>query len=94
VKLWVDDLRRPPSPTWLWAPSSASAIEILSSAQVMELSLDHDLGGSDTTRPVVLWLCENVLHWPPIVRVHTMHPTGRQWLLGMIYKHSPHLRRV
>ena len=94
MKLWVDDIRRPPSTTWSWASSSASAIEILSSAQVMELSLDHDLGGSDTTRPVVLWLCEHVIHWPPSVRVHTAEPIGRSWLLGMIYRHSPHLRMV
>jgi hypothetical protein len=94
VRLWVDDIRRPPDPTWQWASSSSAAIAVLSSAQVMEMSLDHDLGGSDTTRPIVEWLCENVLHWPPIVRVHCAAPTGRGWLLGMIYRHNPHLRRV
>ncbi|MEV6643273.1 cyclic-phosphate processing receiver domain-containing protein [Amycolatopsis sp. NPDC051371] len=46
------------------------------------ISLDHDLGGDDTTRPVVLWLCEND-RCPPEVRVHTANPVGREWLTGM-----------
>ncbi|MGV8875505.1 MAG: cyclic-phosphate processing receiver domain-containing protein [Rhodococcus sp. (in: high G+C Gram-positive bacteria)] len=49
MKLWVDDLRLPPE-GWEWAKTSREAITALSSSDVSELSLDHDLGGDDTTR--------------------------------------------
>jgi hypothetical protein len=56
---------------------------------ITEMSLDHDLGGDDTTRPIVLWCCENDF-WPVEVRIHTANPVGRDWLEGMIerYKHE------
>lgn len=92
MKLWVDDLRRPPSPEWVWAESSADAIEALGMLDVVEMSLDHDLGGEDTTRRVVLWLCCNSDRWPPVVHVHTSNPVGRTYLTGMIARYNPHLQ--
>ncbi|MFA7264814.1 MAG: cyclic-phosphate processing receiver domain-containing protein [Candidatus Nanopelagicales bacterium] len=89
MKLWVDDIRKPPGSEWAWALSSSAAIETLSICAVSEMSLDHDLGGEDTTRPVVLWLCEHEDRWPRVVRVHSANPVGRSWLLGMIYHYSP-----
>lgn len=89
IRLWVDDLRPPPSEAWTWwAKTSAQAILILSSSEICEISLDHDLGGDDTTRPVVLWMAEHEC-WPAIVRVHTANPVGRQWLVGMIERYGP-----
>lgn len=93
MKLWVDDLRQPPGDGWLLARSSAEAIECLRTTKVVEMSLDHDLGGTDSTRCVVLWLCENPQYWPKIVRVHSMNPVGRDYLIGMIYRYSPFLNR-
>lgn len=90
VKLWVDDLRTPPGPDWEWAVSSDAAISVLKSWDVVEMSLDHDLGEDDTTRPVVLWLCEHVDRWPRRVRVHSMNPIGREWISGMVYRYNPH----
>jgi len=93
-KLWVDDLREPPDDTWRWAKSSVEAKTILALADLLlspyeELSLDHDLGGNDTTRPVVLWMCENNV-WPEKISVHSANPVGREWLEGMIerYRHG------
>lgn len=88
IKLWVDD-ERYPGPEWLWDKDSESAIETLSLYYIDEMSLDHDLGGEDTTRAVVLWLCEHPEYWPGIVHVHSANPIGREWLEGMINRYGP-----
>jgi hypothetical protein len=92
MKLWVDDLRTPPDDTWRWAKTSKVADSMLrrwkmNGVQVDVVSLDHDLGGDDTTRPLVLWMCETGF-WPVEVRVHSANPVGRDWLLGMIERYK------
>lgn len=87
MKLWVDDLRPAPE-GWQWAKSSATAILALAECTVEMMSLDHDLGGEDTTRPVVLWMCESGV-WPASITVHSANPVGRQWLEGMISRYRP-----
>jgi hypothetical protein len=44
VWLWHDDIRRPPSDGWVWARTNNDAIAVLTSQDVLECSLDHDLG--------------------------------------------------
>jgi hypothetical protein len=91
VKLWVDDLRPAPD-GWVWSKTSANTIDTLmlsNPGEVIEMSLDHDLGGEDTTRPIVLWLCENPSYWPERVRVHSANPVGVEWLEGMIERYKP-----
>ncbi|WP_342393911.1 cyclic-phosphate processing receiver domain-containing protein [Rhodococcus globerulus] len=51
-----------------WAKTSAEAIARLEQGGVEKLSLDQDIGGDDTTRPAVLWMCENEV-WPREIRV-------------------------
>jgi hypothetical protein len=89
ARLWVDDLRDPPDGSWAVARTSAAAIGLLAAGRFEVLSLDHDLGGDDTTRAVVLWLCEHPEAWPGDVRVHTANPVGRNWLIGMIERYRP-----
>lgn len=85
AKLWIDDIRKPPASDWLWAVSSQEAIFFFQTiSNISEVSFDHDLGGDDTTRPVILWLCENPDKWPDYCSVHSMNPIGREWLIGMI----------
>lgn len=93
--LWVDDIRHPPidNHLWDWAVSSDIAIARLGEARELGekvdlMSLDHDLGGDDTTRPVVLWMCENDF-WPDNVVVHSQNPVGCDWLIGMINRYKP-----
>lgn len=93
MRLFVDDLRGPPSPDWVVARTSAEALAILrAGAPISELSQDHDLGGDDTSRPVVLHLCEHG-GWPPIVRVHSANPVGVEWLTGMVTRYGPGVTR-
>lgn len=87
MSLWVDDVRRPPN-GWGWAMTSTEAIDALRDEDVVEISLDHDLGGDDTTRPVVLWMCEHDT-WPAVVRVHSANPVGVEWLTGMVERYGP-----
>lgn len=87
MRLWVDDLRPPPE-GWWWAKSSKRAIAFLHYPWIREMSLDHDLGGDDTTRPVVLFMCEHGV-WPEIIHVHSANPVGVDWLTGMIAQYQP-----
>ena len=92
MKIWVDDIREPPA-GWAWCPTSESAINWLGVSKrgivtIEVMSLDHDLGGDDTTRPIVLWCCENDF-WPVEVRVHSANPVGVEWLEGMIERYKP-----
>ena len=88
TKLWVDDLRPPPDNTWHWATTSDEAVQLLQDKCISELSLDHDLGGDDTTRPVVMFMCNEEV-WPPIIRCHSMNPVGRHWVVSMINRYKP-----
>jgi len=42
MKVWLDDVRKPPV-GWEWRKTALEAIELLKSGEVRELSLDHDL---------------------------------------------------
>ncbi len=97
LKLWVDDLRPPPDNTWNWVKTSEQTLTVLASLVVfdggpvrfltgIEVSLDHDLGGEQTTRPIVLWMAEHGL-WPDTISVHSQNPVGREWLEGMIERY-------
>lgn len=44
MKLWLDDIRPVPDDTWTRAYNAEEAIEYLKTGQVVEASLDHDLG--------------------------------------------------
>lgn len=91
--LWLDDLRTPPQDYETWAKSSTEAIALLiwmqTSGETLErISFDHDLGGEDTSRRVVIWMIENDFY-PESATVHSANPVGREWLLGMINRYFP-----
>lgn len=97
MKLWVDDLRPAPE-GWMWVKTSQEAIDAFvfwgEMGEIIDtLALDHDLGGEDTTRRVVTWLCEN--GWGSIepVTILTQNPVGREWLEGTINRYGPGVSR-
>lgn len=45
------------------------------------------LGGDDTTRRVVLIMCENNF-WPERVYLNSANPVGCEWLEGMIKRYK------
>ena len=91
LRLWIDDLREPPDDTWDVVTTSEAAIALLTNFQREGMlwcprevvSFDHDLGGDDTTRPVVMWMINNDFRFDEY-RVHSQNPIGREWLEGMI----------
>lgn len=90
MKLWVDDLRDPPDDSWTIARNSRVAVACLQRYDVTEMSLDHDLGGEDTSRVIIIWLChEAAERWPAVVHVHSANPVGAAWLRGMIERYHP-----
>jgi hypothetical protein len=98
MKIWVDDIRTPPDKTWTWVKSSRETIRYMTNWKIAQargwvdgpidvMSLDHDLGGEDTTRYIVLWCC-NHDWWPVEVIVHSANPVGVEWLEGMIERYK------
>lgn len=98
INLWIDDLRPTPAEYTHTAVNSTEAIHILETARaagtpVNLISFDHDLGGDDTTRRVLLWIIENNF-WPAHIRIHTANPVGRDWLTGMVTRYAPDTTRL
>lgn len=94
MKLWIDDERLPTEEYDTIALTSATAIHWLRLHQSVTdgplelISFDHDLGGDDTTRGVLIWMIENNV-WPKEIRVHTANPVGRDWLVGTAAQYAP-----
>lgn len=89
ICLWVDDERPQPERTdectWIKATSFHQAIVLLEEYKFDEVSLDHDIasfyGSKEMTGyDIVKWLAErkhNDMYVPPIIKVHTANPVGR-----------------
>lgn len=77
-KLWIDDIKMAPS-GWDWAKTSAEAIKAIRTTPYVEISFDHDLGGTDTAYRVAS-LIEELAHSGKIKRmnwkVHSQNPVG------------------
>jgi hypothetical protein len=104
MKLWLDDVREPHRfgcIGWTWAKTADEAIAHLSTGNVTQASLDHDLAWEyypwNCVSPseykeksgyaVVCWMEENNM-WPiDGVRVHSMNPVGKERMESVIAKH-------
>lgn len=53
-----------------------------------QLDLFDDGTIEDTTRPIVLYMCEHGV-WPDEVTCHSSNPPGREWIEGMIARYQP-----
>lgn len=92
VRLFVDDQRGLlwmglcPEDGWVIARTSEEAIKILNECgdNIVEVWLDHDLGGEDTGYKVICWMEQNDV-WPRDgVRCHSANPVGRQRIESVI----------
>lgn len=90
-KLWIDDVRPAPE-GWWWAKSSRQAKAFIVQHgldQIDTISFDHDLGGDDTTMPVMNYIEELVFTksaTAPIMTVHSQNPVGRAQLEAIIQR--------
>lgn len=81
--LWVDDIREPPN-GWFWAKNYEEAIQEIFSGKYEIVSLDHDLGDTDSKTGYDI-LCEierqiakgGVWIKLPEFQIHSANPVGR-----------------
>lgn len=93
VRLWVDDLREPP-PGWDLAKNVEEAKTLLAGGDVIEASLDHDLGEGHGSEgyDLVLWMAEHNV-WPEeVLSVHSQNPPGAQKMCAVIERYGPYRR--
>lgn len=99
-KLWIDDMRRPPSEDWFCVKSVKDAIiaikmyeRNMSGSDTILISLDHDAGdfavdGGDYIR-VLDWLeREGIVDTGYFFHLHTQNPVGRQNMRAIIQKNG------
>lgn len=83
IKLWVDDIRNPPDPSWYIARTYQEAVDVLKDTPVSILSLDHDLGEEKTGYDVFLYIENKAMSrhpftWGiPAIRCHSANPVGK-----------------
>ena len=99
LRVVVDDIRTHPDAA-VHLRTSVEAIAWLSANkdEIDELWLDHDLGGDDTIRPVVLFIDECAFGGSPLlikcIVVHTANPAGAAWIMSdnILNAHYPVVR--
>lgn len=79
-KLWLDDERFPPDTSWTIARSSEAAICFVARyGMPCSMSLDHDLGGDDTTMGFLKCLYTMYPDSPPSTwNIHSKNPVGAE----------------
>lgn len=82
MRVYLDDERETPV-GWVRVYWPDEAIELLKTGEVVEISLDHDLGDDErgTGYDVVLWIEEAVATGdfePPEIKVHSANSSARQ----------------
>lgn len=95
AKIWIDDIREPPSDGWWICRSVIAAKTTIRTLEEKDyiievISIDHDAGdyaclGGDYIK-VLDWLEENNKSFP--IHIHTMNPVGRQNMEAIIRKNN------
>lgn len=99
IRLWLDDdlVDRAAPDGWTHVTTAHAAIDLLDHGDVIELSLDHDLGddeGYGRGIDVVDYLAEQQevhgrLLWPRDgIRLHTANPEGRDQMARSILRYA------
>ena len=93
IKIWIDDIRTPPSEDWIWIKSVNAAkryIFMTSSYGVTDimLSVDHDAGdyGPPDYIKILDWLEETGRRYP--IHIHSMNPVGVANMRAIIQKNG------
>ena len=95
MKLWVDDMRKPPSNDWIWVQSVVQAIPTICMYErnmhddTITIDLDHDAGafvkyGGDYIE-ILNWLeREGIVDTGYFFHIHSMNPVGVQNMKAII----------
>lgn len=101
VKIWMDDdlVDRKAPEGWIHVTTAFEAIDYLKKGDVIELSLDHDLGDDELYGrgvDVVDFLCEQAFNgnpvWPKKIHLHTANPYGRDSMIRSLQRYNPNYR--
>lgn len=100
MKLWHDDIRKPPDDSWTWVRTNDDAMTLLEYPGAEAISLDHDLGfdQADPDAPNAHLLRGqsektglDLVDWmirtdrvPPKVTVHSWNPAGAQRMIATL----------
>jgi len=103
MKIWHDDIRRPPDDTWTWARTNEAAIALLEANSVVEISMDNDLGLHDLDPDAELaiyqagpldegwklavWMVANG-KVPETVRVHSLNNVRAKYITDYLNDHG------
>ena len=88
MKLWVDDIREAPE-GWECARCAKLALHLLKKHNVVEVSLDHDLGEYSLTGYDIAKQMVELSLWPKDIYCHSMNPVGREQILSTLKRYAP-----
>ncbi len=95
MKLWIDDVRQPPSSDWIWVKSTAQAIGSICMYErqyyddTLIIDLDHDAGdfsheGGDYIE-ILKWLeRQDIVDTGYFFHIHSKNPVGVQNMRAII----------
>ena len=99
LRLWIDDMRQPPSMEWLWVRSVDGARSVIETYErrldidEVIISLDHDAGdyanqGGDYIK-FLDWLeMRGIVDTGYFFHLHTQNPVGRDNMRAIIQKNG------
>ena len=99
MKLWIDDVRKPPTEEWVWARSVKQVKTCIMAYEqnyyddTIIIDLDHDSGdwfneGGDYIK-ILDWLEEqNIVDTGYFFHIHSMNPVGRENMERIIMKNG------
>jgi hypothetical protein len=103
IKLWHDDVRRAPD-GWVWARTNEEAREKLLHFNVVEISMDHDMGGHnlDPEHPEAIYYAgeagedgTEMVKWmcekeifPAKITIHSWNPDGAKRMQALFMDHG------
>jgi len=83
MKIWLDDIRKPPDESWTWVSTAEKAWALILKEEIESISFDHDLGdgkltGYDLAKTIEEYSyiggIEKKISW----NVHSANPVGRK----------------
>lgn len=93
MKIWLDDVRDPPTNDWIRCTTIDQVIDYLQTTEVTDMSLDHDLGCDingnllPTGYDLCKWMMENN-KWPTkMLGIHSKNPVGRANMWAIIERY-------
>jgi hypothetical protein len=98
MKLWLDDVRKPPDASWTWCKSVDEAIKFVNENECEEWALDHDLGGQlahygkgpyDYETKTGSHLCNDFsVKLPPRISIHSTNRGGVGSMVDLLFERA------